>query len=58
MENEKRMRYLSCEDSIKTMLRKSFFLLNINDLSNDSVLDVIIPQEIRVNISKDGRWIE
>lgn len=58
MENEKRMMYLSCEDSIKTMLRKSFFLLDNNDLSNDSVLDVIIPQEIRVNLFKDGKWIE
>lgn len=58
MENEKRMRYLSCEDSIKTMLRKSFFLLDNNDLSNDSVLDVIIPQEIRVNLFKNGKWIE
>lgn len=58
MKNEKRMSYLSSGDSIKSMLRKSIYLLGYNSSSDDSILDVIIPQEIRVNLSKDGRWIE
>ena len=58
MKNEKRMGYLSSGETIKSMLRKSIYLLDYSNSSNDSILDILIPQEIRVNLSKDGRWIE
>lgn len=58
MRNEKRMGYLSSGEDIKSMLRKSIYLLDYNSSSNDSILNVLIPQEIRVNLSKNGRWIE